>query len=1206
MVKTTLPGGAQTRHPRPGTSLAARARHTHRLRRCAALTLAAGVAMGGLGAAGVPVLPGTDTLTPVAAADTNTYPSVGNGRNLNYKLGAAVQHWLGANVGPGGTLVWCIEFDAINPTPDQLKNPSQLAVSDQRGDVDASLRLNPAQAYTVFKQYQDINESDSRAALSILAHANYDLGSYVPAMMNVIAQQVPAAYAKAQAYADWARKNTPQNVEIPAATAPNAVRTGEIHDIQVKLDNGSPMTGVPVTVTLNGPAVFDATGTNTWTGKTESAPISVKWTSTGNGTVSFKTVYQLPGGKMVKYGNDGSIQDEIGMSGPYDPVEKPTDGEPFKVFYDFQPVGTSKAVWSKVDTKGELTDTFTTAADTSYTPSPEWMYDGHGNHVPVVYKATAYWSDTKPATSKTIPAGATKLGEVKVTAHGPGEKLTATLPATKQGWVTWVWSVTKTDQGDWASYIAGDWADSYGLDDETYPERRPFKPQGTSNVADYKITNPGKAPCDTFTPAADPKVSDGQWTRVINKDETFSKASYVPVVYTATAYRMNPETIPPAGPTVPATATKLGTVDVTATAPGKDVQACLPEDPGPGFLTWVWSVDKDKQTGPDKDFIVAGWADSFALPKETTSQRYRMEVDSTINIHHTKNGDYLSDDLFVTGLPENHTSFEGDSKYGFKLDVDNMSQTLYFFPKGLEVTEANKPKAEVIAEVQVDVRNGFYPHVGATKFKMKKDKDGQNTAGTYVFVTSFPGDDRVAPFTSKVTDTYEQTEAKPKPEIHTTATDKADGDKRLAPTGNVTISDKVCQVKGRGLEIGKTYQLTATAMDKDSGAPFKDDKGQPYTGTATFTPHSESDCGTVDVTIPARALWGKTIVMFEDVTHEGRKVAIHADIDDEGQTVEGPTPGITTTLTDGTDGDKEVVAGDVTLTDTIAPTSEDTWEKGKTYRISGTLMDKATGEPVKDADGKDVTTQTEFTAKSAGDKPTVTFTFNTEALGGHDVVAFDTTQVKNKDGKWEDYVNHQDIEAGDQTVHVRFGPEIGTTLTDATDGDHEVTAGPVTLTDQVCPKNEDTFDVGTTYTVKGALMDKATGKPVVGKDGAEVTAQAQFTPTKADECATVTFKFDTTDLGDHDVVAYEEAYDAEGNLYADHKDISDEGQTVHVKPAPPLPKTGAGPVIGLLVIAATGLIASGTALVARRRKNDSDGDSTGTGSGTADLENALA
>lgn len=1198
MVKLTLPGESPVRRPRPTASLPGNQRRSRtwpsatrsRRRTVAVLITAVGVMAGGLGAAGMPVLPADEVLLPGAAAvqaPPNWYPSTGRGLVLHWAppgdVNGVDEHWLGANAGPNGTLVWCIEWDTFAPTPDQLYSPEALVVQDQRGDVSSELRLNPAQAYILFSRYQSVDEDTSRAALSILAHANYDQGSYVAAGLSAARAQHPSAYAKAVAYADWARKNTPHNVEVPAPQTSLAQRHSTINGIRVTDDAGRAVAGIPVTVTLSGPAIFDVTGTASWSGTTGTEAISLGVTSTGNGEVSAHSRFTLPGGRMIKYANDGSIQDELGLD-PHSSqprfTEKP--GEPFRVFYDFQPVGTSKVVWERVDKARVLNDTFVTAADESYTESPEWMYDGRGSRVPVVYHATAYWSDAKPTVSNSIPAGAVKIGETTVTAHGPGQTLKASVPAGKQGWVAWVWEVRKAEQGDYASYVARDWSDNYGLADETHPERQMFKPVGRSNVAGDKVTAPGQAPCDTFQPATDPAVGDGSWTRIITGSETFSKAPYVPVTYTATAYRVDPEVIPAGSPTIPAHVTELGSVDVTATkGPEEKITACLPSDPGPGFLTWVWDVKGEKQTGRDNEFITPGWSDAFGVPDETTSAQYTMEVDSEIHIHHTKSGDYLSDDLFVTALPTNHTTFEGDTKYGFKADVDQMSQSLLFFPRGLEVSEANKAKAETIATVQVDVRNGFCPHVGATRFKMKQDKHGRNVPGTYVFVTSFPGDDRVAPFTSSVTDTFEQIEATVPPEIKTTATDKADGDKLLAPTGNVTITDKVCQVKDRGLEPGKTYTLTATAMDPQTGAAFKDENGNPYTGTAQWTPASEADCGLVDVTIPARAVWGKSVVMFEDVTRQGKSVAVHADITDEGQTVKGANPGITTALVDEAEGDQEVEAGDITLTDTITPTSADTWEPGRTYRITGTLMDKETGEAITDTEGNPITAETEFTAKSAGDKPTITFNLNTQALTGHDLVAFDKTSVKNADGQWEDYVTHEDLDAVSQTVHVRYGPELGTTLTDKTDGDHEVTAGPVTLTDHVCPKNEDTFKPGTQYTLVGTLMDKATGKPILDKDANPVTTTTHFTPTKASECGVVVFKFDTTDLAGHDLVAFEEAYTTNGHLYADHKNTSDSGQTIHVKPAPPLAKTGAA--VGSVLIGAAGLIGSGAFLVTRRK-----------------------
>ena len=352
---------------------------------------------------------------------------------------------------------------------------------------------------------------------------------------------------------------------------------------------------------------------------------------------------------------------------------------------------------------------------------------------------------------------------------------------------------------------------------------------------------------------------------------------------------------------------------------------------------------------------------------------------------------------------------------GFKADEKEMTQSLYFFPADLPVVDSNRDKATLIATVSVPAKNGYYPSVGATKFKMID----ATTPGTYVFVTSFAGDDRTKPYTSSVEDATEQYVVAPepvKPEIGTTATDKADGDKLLANTGDVTIQDKVCQKDGRPLALGKTYTLTATAMDKATGQAILDETGKPYTGTAEFTPASGQDCGLVDVTIPASRLNGKKVVMFENVALDGTTVALHTDIDDEGQTVEGGTPPeVGTTLTDKADGDHKVAPGPVTLEDKVCPKNDATFVAGRTYTVTGRLMDKATGKPVTGKDGKEVTASTDFTPVSSSDCARVTFAFDTSDLAGHQVVAFEKVYEQGLD---TEIAVHEDINDEGQTVRV--------------------------------------------------------------------------------------------------------------------------------------------------------------------------------------------
>ena len=74
-------------------------------------------------------------------------------------------------------------------------------------------------------------------------------------------------------------------------------------------------------------------------------------------------------------------------------------------------------------------------------------------------------------------------------------------------------------------------------------------------------------------------------------------------------------------------------------------------------------------------------------------------------------------------------------------------------------------------------------------------------------------------------------------------------------------------------------------MDKDTGKPIQSD-GRDVTSTVAFTPEAPS--GSVDVTFEfdGSALGGHAVVVFESLKQDGEEVASHADIDDEGQTVE--------------------------------------------------------------------------------------------------------------------------------------------------------------------------------------------------------------------------------------------------------------------------------------------------------------------------------
>lgn len=117
------------------------------------------------------------------------------------------------------------------------------------------------------------------------------------------------------------------------------------------------------------------------------------------------------------------------------------------------------------------------------------------------------------------------------------------------------------------------------------------------------------------------------------------------------------------------------------------------------------------------------------------------------------------------------------------------------------------------------------------------------------------------------------------PEIGTKAT--ADGKKEIT-ADKITITDVVSY---KDLTPGKEYKLTGVLMNKATNDKLLID-GKEITAEATFTPKATT--GEVEMTFAfdARELTVETeVVVFETLYHDGIEIAVHADIEDEGQTV---------------------------------------------------------------------------------------------------------------------------------------------------------------------------------------------------------------------------------------------------------------------------------------------------------------------------------
>ena len=249
---------------------------------------------------------------------------------------------------------------------------------------------------------------------------------------------------------------------------------------------------------------------------------------------------------------------------------------------------------------------------------------------------------------------------------------------------------------------------------------------------------------------------------------------------------------------------------------------------------------------------------------------------------------------------------------------------------------------------------------------------------------------------------------------------------------------------------------------------------------------------------------------------------------------------ISTQASDKADGDQEVVAEpDVTIVDKV---SCDNLSKGTEYIINGTLIDKTTGKAYVDASGNEIHGSTTFTAKSQEQDVFVEFNFDGSNLtDSTDLVVFETIAATEAPDRILD--THENLDDRGQTITVK-PPAIGTIATDGVDNDKDVVKDTqVTVKDTVAYVG---LTVGKEYTLKGELMDKATGTVLTDADGNPVTAETKFTPKTTAGTVDIEFNFDGSNLKDGDtLVAFEHVVFKDKEI-ASHTEIGDIAQSVTV------------------------------------------------------------
>ena len=303
------------------------------------------------------------------------------------------------------------------------------------------------------------------------------------------------------------------------------------------------------------------------------------------------------------------------------------------------------------------------------------------------------------------------------------------------------------------------------------------------------------------------------------------------------------------------------------------------------------------------------------------------------------------------------------------------------------------------------------------------------------------------------------------PKIRTTATDGVTNKHIGNAAGKVKVKDVVHYTE---LGVGK-HEVTATLMDKATNKPLLDTKGNKITLTKELNVTEEMTTAKgyaegnieMETEVDAEVLKGKTVVYFESLKYDGKEVALHADINDEGQSVRYPRIGTKMT----SNGAKAIaISKETPFTDEIA---YENLPVGK-YHTKTTLMalDRdGKVEPVLGENNEPLTVKKDFEVTEEKGTVNVDFKLDTSKFSGKSLVCFE--EVYDSTGTL--VAEHKDKNDKGQTVDVGHNIEVSIAKADKKDVKHFLAGAEITI-----------FDA------KGNVVKDINGKDCIGvtdKDG---------------------------------------------------------------------------------------------------------------------------
>ena len=405
------------------------------------------------------------------------------------------------------------------------------------------------------------------------------------------------------------------------------------------------------------------------------------------------------------------------------------------------------------------------------------------------------------------------------------------------------------------------------------------------------------------------------------------------------------------------------------------------------------------------------------------------------------------------------------------------------------------------------------------------------------------------------------------------------------PDEQAKIIDKVYYT---GLEIGKEYTIKGTLHIKPDSKDemeieLKDKDGNPIVVENTFTAKTNEGFEELMFEFDASLLKGKTVVVFEDLIYNDMRIAVHRDIKDENESIHFPefkTSARNALVSDSDDeASKEVcISSETSIIDKVNYLN---LLANRNYLVKGVLMDKETGEVMKDSQGKEIRGEKSFST------PEVKEIIDSVSPNGIDYKLEDGTVMKlsadHADYSCTGYVEvtfegydfstlagktgvvyeeiyliqegseylvgeHKDIDDVDQFIYIA---DIRTSATDKLTGIKIVPYDTETvIRDVVTYKN---LIPGKEYILNASLHVKNNkdgkykdGEILQDKNSKDIAVSVKFTPEEKNGTVTVEIPLNTNELRSMELVVYEEMTNSLGILVAEHKDIGDSDQTVTI------------------------------------------------------------